>query len=99
MTYRDYMKENGGNLSWCKPYRNTKENVYLVLNESRVISVSVNGKEVSTDYIKELAQRLGVYNQYEEWDDTYILLEDGWEEMGCSECPWFDRCEAMDDNE
>lgn len=49
--------------------------------------------------IKELAKRLNSdYDEYEGWDDTHILLDADFEELGCKDCPWFNICDAMDDN-
>lgn len=101
MTFRDYMKERkGDNLSWCKPYKHGKANISIAVNEGQIVGIRIDGKDVDVtpESTKELIERLEIdANQYDGWDDIYILLEDGWEEVGCAECPWFEKCDAMED--
>ena len=69
---------DGENLSWCRPYR-CGDN-YYVRNESGVIGIMQNGKDLIID-----KDTLHIVNDC-----------DDWEEIGCAECPWRDECEAMD---
>lgn len=85
----------------CIPFKHSKENIYLAINESQIIQVQIDGDDtyIIDEAIKEVIQRLDIdCNKYEEWHDIYILLEKGWKEIWCNECPWYDECEAMDKN-
>ena len=107
---RKKMIENGQNLSWCKPLKHKSEAVYLIVNEGIIDSIIDNGEETvrtsiigkksdpaMDEKIKELAKRLNPeYDEYEGWDDTHILLNSDFEELGCRDCPWFNSCDAMD---
>ena len=104
---RKEMIENGQNLSWCVPMKHKTENIYLVVNENNIDSILDNGKEtlrsrktdkVIDEKINVLAQRLNPeYDEYEGWNDTHILIDSGFEELGCKDCPWFNSCDAMND--
>ena len=100
---REKMIESGQNLEWCKPMKHESEDINLCVKEGEVIGILECGNEilpVTSEKITELAKRLNSdYDLYEGWDDTHILLDSGFEEMGCKDCPWFDTCEAMDDDE
>lgn len=97
---RERMIETGENLSWCRPMEHKSEDITLCVMEGEVIGILECANEiypVTAEKITELAKRLNsCYDLYEGWDDTHILLDSGFEEMGCKDCPWFDVCEAMD---
>ena len=100
---RELMIECGQNIEWCKPMKHESEDITLCVKEGEVIVILECGNEiypVTAEKITELAKRLNSdYDMYEGWDDTHILLDSGFEEMGCKDCPWFDTCEAMHDDE
>ena len=98
------MIKNGGNTEWCKPLKHKSEAVYLVVYEGDIANILDNGNyffefDKIEEKIKELAKRLNPeHDEYEGWDDTHILLDSDFEELGCNDCPWFDLCDAMEDN-
>lgn len=99
---REIMIENGQNIDWCKPLRHRTENIIIVLMGGEIIQIRINeeDKDVTPEIITELAKKLNEsYDEYEGWSDTHILLDADFEELGCSDCPYFDICEAMDDVE
>lgn len=99
---REIMIENGQNVSWCKPLKHRTEDIFLIVTEGEISGIRINGKDenVTPEIITELAKKLNEsYDEYEGWSDTHILLDADFEEMGCRNCPYFDICEAMDDNE
>jgi hypothetical protein len=99
---REIMIENGQNVSWCKPLKHRTEDIFLIVNEGEISGIRINGKDenVTPEIITELAKKLNEsYDEYEGWSDTHILLDADFEEMGCCDCPYFDICEAMDDDE
>lgn len=96
------MIENGQNVSWCKPLKHRTEDILLIVNEGEISGIRINEKDenVTPEIITELAKKLNEsYDEYEGWSDTHILLDADFEELGCSNCPYFDICEAMDDVE
>lgn len=102
---RKEMIETGKNLGWCKPMKHKTENIYLAVNGNKIDSIFDNGKEtirggeadkIIDKKINDLAQRLNPeYDEYEGWNDTHILIDSGFEELGCKDCPWFNACDAM----
>ena len=99
---REIMIENGQNVSWCKPLKHRTEDIFLILTEGEISGIRINGKDenVTPEIITELAKKLNEsYDDYDGWSDTHILLAADFEELGCSKCPYFDICEAMNDAE
>lgn len=99
---REIMIENGQNVSWCKPLKHRTEDIFLIVTEGEISGIRINGKDenVTPEIITELAKKLNEsHDEYEGWSDTHILLDADFEELGCSDCPYFDICEAMDDVE
>ena len=97
MTVKEQMIENGENLSWCKPYVSDRVNV--VMCEGKVASLMIDDSEVDVT-MENLVKAAKIvnpnYDDYDGWHTTHILLEGDIREVGCAECPWFDRCDAMD---
>jgi len=94
-TYRDVMKP-GENLTWCKPEEFTAngKKVVLAINEGNIVGVQLDGKDSDNYDLSAVAHYLGVTDidslsdlYYAEGVDSYTL--------GCSDCPWFDICDAM----
>ncbi len=99
---REIMIENGQNVSWCKPLKHRTEDIFLIVTDGEISGIRINGKDenVTAEIIMELAKKLNEsYDEYEGWNDTHILLDADFEELGCRDCPYFDICEAMDDSE
>lgn len=96
------MRENNDNLSWCRPESYLNGRVVLVINEGRVDGISVDGKKLGTtpDNIRKVAKMVNDdYSLYEGWTDTEIIQDADHEELPCRLCPWFDVCQAMDEEE
>lgn len=106
MTYRDYMREHTTeNLSWCACYKNATGDHAMVVNEGKIITIVSPRGEESSSYSKEinaaaLEQFVREVNPdfdlYEGWGPLHIAT-DAMKEVGCAHCPWFDMCEAMDE--
>lgn len=100
---------SGENLGWCKPYVSDDESCCVIVNNGKIASCTINGEDVgyilpNTD-VDAIAHRLAVavnpdYADYDGWDDLHIAI-DAMTEVGCSECPFRDDCDAMweDDEE
>ncbi len=98
---REIMIENGQNLSWCKPLKHRTDDIFLIVTEGEISGICINGKDenITPETITELAKKLNEsYDEYERWDDTHVLLDADFEETGCCNCPYFNICEAMEDN-
>lgn len=106
MKYRELMKKDGGNLSWCKPVRlSYKDKIAIIAqNEGRVAGLLINGKNVD---FKNDSEAFSILTKHLEIDgadnlsDLYNYLWDDEEvkavEMECRNCPWFNKCCAMDE--
>ena len=103
--YRDIM-EYGDNLDWCRPYVDESEKYYLVMTEGRVNGMYGPGikdcadcetGEEEDENLKKLAQSVNKdYDLYSGWGDAHIAME-AMTETGCTSCPFFGICEAMDE--
>lgn len=88
----------GENLGWCKPLVN--KNVTVAVNNGTIIAIRKDDRDipVSDSAVRELAKEVNPsYTQYSGWDDTHIALEAGWEELGCTGCPWKASCDAVNE--
>ena len=104
-TYRDYMRENPDeNLTWCCPYVTDDGRYAVAVNEGEIIeAVTPEGhlpeghlSPLTAQEIEALARAVNPdYDLYEGWDDTYITLQ-AMHKTGCADCPFFERCDAMD---
>lgn len=101
MTYREKMRENNENLSWCKPISLAEGRVVVIINEKEICGVLIDGKklEPTPANIQEAARIVKPgYDSYDGWDDASLLLEElDSLELPCHECPWFEDCDAMSD--
>lgn len=102
MEYRDMMQESNENLGWCKPLSWEDGNVVLAINEGTIAGIQIGGESVSVNQetIKSVAQRINdMYDDCSGLDDAHIILDcaDEAEELPCRLCPWFDVCDAMDE--
>lgn len=100
MTYRDYMRENGGNIDWCKPVTLWEGRIAVTLVEGEIDSMQIDGQdvEVTLESVKRAAMMANeYYSQYRGYDDTHMLLECDSVEMECRDCHWFNVCFVMDE--
>ena len=102
-TVRDIMKEEGGNLGWCKPYIHTRKGWALAVNSGEVAGMLFAGEDINPDRLDDdLLLRLFAkavntdYDCHTGYDDLHIALE-AMSERSCRNCPWFDMCDAMDE--
>ena len=107
----EMMKDNE-NLGWCKPYATPDEKTWVVVSEGMASIIIDAGKTTygATDkQIEALAKRLNEdFDLYSGYDPLHILIE-GMEgqyfglrghhaERGCSECPFRDVCDAVNED-
>ncbi len=104
MKTRDIMVKKDENLSWCKPYVSEDSQYALAVCEGKVAGMVFAGKEVESDklddpsLLKRFAKNVNPYfSDYSGWDDLHIALE-RMSETACRNCPWFDVCEAMEED-
>ena len=71
----------GGNLFWCAPYKVGK--IVVVVCDGKCIGMTVDGDMVDRDKLPE-------------GDDLDDLVSQS-DTMDCRDCPFFDDCEAMDE--
>lgn len=100
MTFREMMQEEGGNLSWCRPYSFPGGNA-LAVNEGKVVGMILRGEDLTyrepSDHMDAFAREVNPdYSTYQGWSDLHIALDgDGVRECDCRDCPWFSTCDAM----
>lgn len=100
MTYREMMQENGENLSWCKPLRFLNGRVFVTQSEGSITAMCLDGKDIpATPENLNLVAKLvePCYDDFDGWNDTHIITQADSEELPCGSCPWFDDCDAMDE--
>ena len=103
-TYADYMRDNPDeNLDWCKPYISDDGRYAIAINEGEIIeAITPDGhlpvghlSPLTEDEIEKLAREIDHdYDLYDGWNDTEIILNK-LHETGCSSCPFFGKCDAM----
>lgn len=101
-TCRDTMRESNDNLSWCRPESYLNGRVILAINEGRVDGISIDGQDLDTtpDNIRKVAQMVNdECDLYEGQTDTQIIQDAEHKELPCRLCPWFEVCQAMDEEE
>lgn len=98
-TYRDHMTETRESLTWCQALSNESGTIQCVSLEGRLESFQVDGKYMPTtkDLINQIARRLtgSNYEMFQGWTDEELIRQE-LQERPCCECPWFNECEAMD---
>ena len=105
---RDFMKDRDENLLWCHAI--DYGNVQLVICGGTIVDVRVNNEEVYPDIIENgragysdvLINRIARminddYDTYHGWTDIEVIILSDGVYLPCNKCPWFDVCEAMDD--
>lgn len=101
-TVRDMMRENNDNLDWCRPESYLDGRVILAINEGTVVGINIDGTKQATtpENIRRVAKMVNAdYDDYEGWDDAHIIQDADHEELPCRLCPWFDDCDAMDEED
>ena len=101
MSYRDMMRESDENLGWCRPESYLDGRVILAINEETVVGINIDGADeaITPDAIRRVAKMVNDnYDLYEGWDDVHII-QDVDHELPCRLCPWFDDCDAMDEED
>ena len=96
------MRDSNENLSWCRPESYLNGRVILAINEGRVDGISIDGQDLSAtpDNIRNVAQMVNdEYDLYEGQTDTQIIRDAEHKELPCRLCPWFEVCQAMDEEE
>lgn len=99
-TVRDMMRESDENLGWCRPESYLDGRVILAINEGTVAGIVIDGADeaITPDAIRRVAKMVNDnYDLYEGWDDVHIIQDAAHEELPCRRCPWFDVCDAMDE--
>lgn len=107
MKYREYMEDHPEeNVTWCKPYTDSKGNAVIMLDGSmdiilfngRKFHINGDGRKLtfaSSRILKAFAQALDpYYDQYSGYTDTEIILQN-LRECGCASCPFRGECELM----
>lgn len=106
MKYIEYMETHANeNLSWCKPYTNNDETVYIVVHDGEAESISTPDREIVRGYngtqdaideaVAQIAKDINpYYDDYSGWSDLHIALEE-MHECGCASCPFKGDCDAM----
>ena len=101
MTYREKMIENRENLGWCKPISYFNGRVIVAINNCQVVGVQLDGTEVppEPDKLFTIAKMINPDCDADAINrDFEIAVGARGHESPCCGCPWFDACDAMDDN-
>lgn len=101
-TVRDTMRDREENLDWCRPESYLDSRVILAINEGTVVGINIDGADeaITPDAIRRVAKMVNNnYDLYKGWDDVHIIQESAHEELPCRLCPWFDDCDAMDEED
>lgn len=101
-TCRDMMRENNDNLDWCRPESYLDDRVILAINEGTVVGINIDGADeaITPDAIRRVARMVNEdYDLYKGWDDVHIIQCAAHEELPCHRCPWFEDCDAMDEED
>ncbi len=91
---------SGENLGWCRPYVSKDKTKAIIINEGNV-EVIISGKiEHIRPNEKELEEFARLVNpDYEKLSDRGMsnveIILDVLSEVGCSDCPCRDYCDAM----
>lgn len=101
MTYREKMMENRENLGWCKPLSYLGGRVVVAINERRVVGAQLDGEDVpaDSDKLREIAAMVNPDCDADALGrDFEAAVETCGRELPCCECPWFNICDAMDED-
>lgn len=101
MTYREMMQENGENLGWCKPLSFLNGRVFVTQAEGSITAMRLDGEDipVTPENLTLVAKLVEpCYDDFDGWDDTHIIMQSDSKELSCCNCPWFDVCDAMDED-
>jgi len=96
------MQEDGGNLSWCKPVKLEYggKTAIIAQNERDLAGLQIAGKDIHGNLFDALVEYFGI-DEAETLSDLYNYTFDDGDivatDMDCCNCPWFETCEAMDE--
>jgi hypothetical protein len=100
MTRQYFVDNSGRNLSWCRPYKLAKGDKQLIVavNEGEIVGVSQGAEADALQTIADtfdvpMLDRFGDLFNYNDYNSI------DYSELGCSSCPWFKTCKAMDEDE
>lgn len=99
MTYRDIMRNNDENMSWCSPISLDNGKVIIAENETKIVGIQVDGVDIdiTPESIKAVAKRVNdEYDEYRGWSDRHIIFDAEHHDLPCRLCPWFEECQALD---
>lgn len=102
MKFRDHMIESAENLGWCAPLTITAhgKEITIAVNEGKIVGCRIDGADCDNMDWEQIARIVNdEHENYRGWKADEIALDAYWEYLPCCECPWFDICEAMDDDE
>ena len=95
------MRDNDENLSWCRPEVYLNGRVILAINEGQVDGIVIDGKYLDAipATLRKVAKLVNAdYSMYTSGQsDTQIIRDAEHDELPCRLCPWFDVCQAMDE--
>ena len=101
-TYRDVLRNEGGNLFWCKPVALEYGGKIAIIaqNEGDIAGLQIDGEDIQAgDLFDALVRHFGI-DEAENLQDLYNYMFDDGDvkatDMDCRNCPWFGTCEAMD---
>lgn len=94
------------NLGWCRPF--ISDRVKFTLAEGYISCLMIDGNtytapyghnSVNNDILKKAAKiTVEDYDLFNGWTDEDLLLTESiCKECGCINCPWYDICDAMDE--
>lgn len=101
MTYRDMMRENRDNLGWCKPISYLDGRVIVAINGGHAVGIQLDGKNVpiNSDRLRKIAAMINPdYNADALSCSFEIAVDACGRDLPCCVCPWFDSCDAMDND-
>lgn len=107
--YRKMMQDRGGNLGWCAPYQSEDGSVKFSVNEGKISGLMIDGVNIDGDTdifdpnyytattLEKVARRVNKnYDDCIGWDVFDIIMDVTEPIPNCSDCPFFDTCDAMD---
>ena len=110
-TYRDIYRYEDENMGWCYPLSCLGGRVILAVNELSVSGIQIDGENLDVN-IENTVRAVNlvadgwIYGKDYTMDDSCrlpfellreILVHDAAQKLPCRKCPWFEVCDALDD--